>query len=291
MGIIDGAEICELVSLYLLNILKNEFGGKNMGLYRDNGLNCFENKSGPELEKIKKKICKIFKDNGLNITIETNLHITEHLDVTFNSRTGKYHPYRKQNNSLQYIHKKSNHLPSIIKRIPSMISNRLSGISSDKEHFDKAAPIFNEAQKNSGFNETLKFLPTIPTRLHRIRNIIWFNPPFNSNVKTNVGELFLNLLQKHFPRHYKYYKLFNKNNVKISYSCMSSMKNVIQKHNANLLSNHTTTIAACSCICRQKLECPLNKCLSGSLVYKATVSQTPSQINKYCYGTCEKTFK
>ena len=36
-----------------------------------------------------------------------------------------------------------------------MISNRLSDISSEKEHFDKAAPIFNEALKNSGFNETL----------------------------------------------------------------------------------------------------------------------------------------
>ena len=160
-----------------------------------------------------------------------------------------------------------------IKRIPSMISKWLSDISRDKKHFDKAAPIYNEALKNSGFNETLKFLPTIPTRRHRRRSIIWFNPPFSSNVKTNVGKLFLNLLQKHFPRHHKYYKSFNKNNVKISYSCMPSMKNVIQKHNANLLSNHTTTVAARSCSCRQKLECPLNnKYLSKSLVYKATVS-------------------
>ena len=71
-------------------------------------LSCFENKSGPELEKIKKEICKIFKDNGLNITIETNLHITEYLDVTFNLKTGKY-PCRKQNISLQYIRKQSNH--------------------------------------------------------------------------------------------------------------------------------------------------------------------------------------
>ena len=104
MGSFDGAEICELVGLYLLNILKNEFGGKNIRLCRDDGLSCFENKSGPELEKIEKKICKIFKDNGLNITTETNLHITEYLDVTFNLKTGKYYPYRKQNNSFQYIH-------------------------------------------------------------------------------------------------------------------------------------------------------------------------------------------
>ena len=31
--------------------------------------------------------------------------------------------------------------------------------------------------------------------------------------------------------------------------------------------------------------------ISESLVYKAAVSQTSSQINKYYYGTCEKTFK
>ena len=73
---------------------------------------------------------------------------------------------------------------------------------------------------------------------------------------------------------------------------MPSMKNVNQKHNANFLSNHTSTVGARACSCRQKLECSSNnKCLSASLVYKATVSKVPSQINKYYYGVCEKTFK
>ena len=72
---------------------------------------------------------------------------------------------------------------------------------------------------------------------------------------------------------------------------MPNMKSVIENHNTNLLSNHTT-VAARSCICRQKSECSLNnKCLSESLAYKATVSQTPSEISKCYYGTCEKTFK
>ena len=61
MGSFDGAEVCELVGLYLLNILKTEFVGKNMGLYREDGLSTFENESGLELGKIK-KICKMFKD-------------------------------------------------------------------------------------------------------------------------------------------------------------------------------------------------------------------------------------
>ena len=72
---------------------------------------------------------------------------------------------------------------------------------------------------------------------------------------------------------------------------MPNVKSVIQNHNTNLLSNHTTTVAAHLCNCHQKLECLLhNKCLSESLVYKATVSQTPSEINKYYYGTCDNTF-
>ena len=53
------------------------------------------------------------------------------------------------------------------------------------------------------------------------------------------------------------------------------MKSVIQNHNANLLSNHATLVAAHSCSCPQKSEYPLNnECLSESLIYKATVSQT-----------------
>ena len=193
------------------------------------------------------------------------MHIAEYIDVTFNLNTGKYYPYRKQNKSLKYIQKQSNHLSSIIKPISSIISKRLCDISSDKEHFDKAPPIYNEALRNSGYNETSKFASAIPTRRHRGRNIIWFNSPFNSNVETNVEKLFLTLLWKY----HKYYKLLNKNNVKISYSCMPNMKSVIQNHNPNLLSKHTSPVAECSCSCRQKSECPLNnKCLSKSLAIK-----------------------
>ena len=117
----------------------------------------------------------------------------------------------------------------------------MSNISSDKEHFGLAAPI-NEALRNSGFNETLKFSSTVPTRCHRGRNIIWFNPTHSSNVKTNVGKITLTLLQKHFPRHLKYYELFTQNNVKITYSYMANMKSAIQNYNTNLLSNQTTLL-------------------------------------------------
>ena len=63
MGSYDGAQLCELVGLYLLDLLTNEFGKQNIDLYRDDGLSCFENISGPESEEIKKKLFKIFKCN------------------------------------------------------------------------------------------------------------------------------------------------------------------------------------------------------------------------------------
>ena len=50
------------------------------------------------------------------------------------------------------------------------------------------------------------------------RQIIWFNSPYSANVKTNVGKIFMRLFDKHFPRHHKYYKLFNRNNIKLSYN-------------------------------------------------------------------------
>ena len=61
-------------------------------------------------------------------------------------------------------------------------------ISSDREQFNKARRIYNEAVKNSGFNETFRLSSRIPKSRYRERNIILFNPPFSSNIKANVGK-------------------------------------------------------------------------------------------------------
>ena len=71
MGSFDGAETCELVGCYILSRLTEKYGN-NIGLYRDDGLSAF-NKTPQELERIKKDICKIFRDNDLKITVEANL--------------------------------------------------------------------------------------------------------------------------------------------------------------------------------------------------------------------------
>ena len=69
MGSFDGAEVCELVGLYLLSQLQHL--AMNVGLYRDDGL-AITNKRPRAVENMKKEMCQIFKDNGLNITIDAN---------------------------------------------------------------------------------------------------------------------------------------------------------------------------------------------------------------------------
>ena len=45
------------------------------------------------------------------------------------------------------------------------------------------------------------------------------------------------LLEKHFSSHHKFRKLFNRNTVKLSYSCMENVANVIRRHNASILNS------------------------------------------------------
>lgn len=53
----------------------------------------------------------LFKNNNLNITIETNLQIVNFLEVTLDISNRKYWPYSKPNNIQQYINTKSKQPP------------------------------------------------------------------------------------------------------------------------------------------------------------------------------------
>ena len=55
----DGATACEFVGTILLEKISEIFNQSEIALYRDDGLEFFRNKSGTQLEKIKKKIAKI----------------------------------------------------------------------------------------------------------------------------------------------------------------------------------------------------------------------------------------
>ena len=65
----------------------------------------------------------------------------------------------------------------------------------------------------------------------RKRKITWFNPPYSKKFSTKVGNQWLKLINQHFPRHHKFYKLFNKNNFKVSYNYM----NIINTYNKEII--------------------------------------------------------
>ena len=82
----------------------------------------------------------------------------------------------------------------------------------------------------------------------RDRKVIWYNPPYSKSVKTNVGAQFLKLIGKHFPRSHKLHKIFNRNSLKISYSCMKNMQQIIKAHNSKILkSDQSTNEKSCNC--------------------------------------------
>ena len=127
--------------------LSNIYNKKDIGLYRDDILAVFKNKSGQKVERIKKDFQIIFWENDLNIVIECNLKIVDYLDVTLNLLSNTYKPFSKSNNEINYIHKEFNHPPSITKQVPFSIESHLSSLSSGEKIFNESTPIYQEALK------------------------------------------------------------------------------------------------------------------------------------------------
>ena len=128
----------------------------------------------------------------------------------------------------------------------------------------------------------------------RKRKIIWFNPPYNKNVTTNIARRFLSLIDQHFPKHHRYHKLFNRTTVKCSYSCMPSMGAIINSHNVKVLREPETASRTCNCRPETKgspIICPLDgKCLTRCIIYKALV-RAPGKSAKTYIGLSEREFK
>ena len=139
------------------------------------------------------------------------------------------------------INAKSNHPPNVTKEILKMINRRLNNISSSREVFEEAAPAYQAALKKSGYRQKLSYEPQQQRRQRRRkpRDIVYYNPPYNSAVKTRIGSEFLQIVQRHFghDRKDKLDTIFNKHTVKLSYSCMHT------KHlRAAIISAHNTKV-------------------------------------------------
>ena len=85
-------------------------------------------------------------------------------------------------------------------------------------------------------------------------------------MKTPIGKLFLNLLDKCFPKGSLLYKVLNRNTVKLSFSTTPNMACKLARHNKQVLG-----IGALPkpnpCTCRIKE----NTCMTTNVVYQVKV--------------------
>ena len=172
MGSFDGAELCELIGIYIQSLLTDSIElitKENIGLYRDNGLILLRNINSQQTNRLQKRIIKKLQSIGFKIETVTNLQEVDFLDVTFNLINNTYRPYKKPNDNLTYINT-SNHPPNIIKQHTKTISERLSRNSSSIEIFNSSKLEYEDALKKSGHTEPLiyNYIPARPPRRHLI---------------------------------------------------------------------------------------------------------------------------
>ena len=138
------------------------------------------------------------------------------------------------------MHIESNHPPNVIETYLSNLSSpKLSQtLSSTEIIFKESTTHYKYNFRQSGFNKKLTYKPTDTNHQkhskHK-RKIIWFNPPFSKNVSTKIIKSFLSQLDIHFPRNHIYSSIFNRNKIKVSYSCMQNIKSVINNNNMKVL--------------------------------------------------------
>ncbi|PIK34213.1 hypothetical protein BSL78_28965 [Apostichopus japonicus] len=92
IGSRDGAEVCELVGLFILHNLKQHLNPADVGLYRDDGLAALRTRSGRSADMTRKEVTQLFNKFGLKDTIETNLQVVNYLDITMNLANGSFAP-------------------------------------------------------------------------------------------------------------------------------------------------------------------------------------------------------
>ena len=261
----------------------------NCGFYRDDGLGVTIQRP-QQVENTKKRICEIFRQNGLKLTIEANKKIVNFLDVTLDLTRNSFSPYLKPNNTLLYVNCQSNHPPSILKNIPISVNKRLCELSSSEEIFRKSVRPYQEALEKSGYTHKLVYsLPSQNQTQHRRqrkRKIVWYNPPFSKNVETNLGKEFFKLLDQHFPKCHILHPIINRNGVKLSYSCLSNVRNIISKHNGKVIRGDSNNPPPCNC---DPEMCPVDgKCQATGVIYQATVKHQIDKVDKYIGLTARK---
>ena len=95
-------------------------------------------------------------------------------------------------------------------------------------------------------------------------------------------------MKEHFPRNNIFHKIFNKNTIKISYSCMRNISSIIASHNKSILHPKAREYG---CNCRNKESCPLqNRCLTPKVIYETTVVNNSDDEKRVYFVATDITF-
>ena len=116
-------------------------------------------------------------------------------------------------------------------------------------------------------------------RKTRTRKITWFKASFSMKVATNFRKNFFLILNECFPKNNKLHKIFNGNTLKLNSSCMTNLKQNIEKQVPEEFTRPCKT------------SCPFKgKCLLERVAYKAIVTQTESRKQDTYMGMAENHF-
>ena len=88
------------------------------------------------------------------------------------------------------------------------------------------------------------------------------------------------------------YTIFNKNKIKVSYSCFPNMGSIISSDNKHILNSLNSDNTEDRCNCNNRDECPLeNECLNPRILCRADVTNNKTDEHKYYYGISDASFK
>ena len=286
MGSSDGAEISELVGLFLLAKLEHEeiLNPELTGLYRDDGIALVP--KGRRGQRLRKEITDFFGDYGFKIDISPVSTSVDYLDIRLHSNKS-YEVYHKPNSNTNYVHSKSNHPASVLKNMSANTEQRISKLCSTEEFFDQHKNYYNEILKKSGHGHDLQYekSPRKAKKRTRTRKTVWYNPPFCKSVKTKIGQEFFRILDKHFaepkpdpktglkPFRTGLNLFINKNTIKLSFSTVNNIARVFSLHNKKVDKKPDNPTEK-TCSCPRTKVCPVGgKCLTRNVVYEAKVTE------------------
>ena len=141
-----------------------------------------------------------------------------------NCTWSRYYFILKQSHSL-FIHGKSNYPANILKQLPISIETRLSNFSSNPKIFYEASKHYKNIFNQAGYDYKYQYKPSSNKNAMKIEKETSGSTRPSKNISNNMGKYFLLLIQKHFLNNQKYQKIFTKNNLKVSYSCMDRLVN------------------------------------------------------------------